>query len=425
MVWLEAVTFIAVVAGAGMWWWHRDGCSWEQMSAPRGRAVLAAHGVAFSLLVQRNVSWFSTGQANLVEWLVLASAAAVAVSALGASNERGFPSADRWYGYFLLALIPGAIVATEPGASITALARSATGLVAVAALHITAPGRANRLLARDWAQLVAVLAVVGNLVFALGRDADLPYASALIVPRLHPNDVGFVGVVLVAFSLLPIDSHDAKPGLSVGWLFVGWPLVIFGHYRIGLGGLILVIAGAWTTASRRVRAALIGGWVFTLLLSEVVFRRLRIVTRGGDSGIQVAGFRRPIWEAALEQATRAPFIGRGINSVAEHEIRPTLSVPIPWGQLRQVHNTWLDVIVSGGALAFVFWSGFVFYLVMAARRWLHKGLVVPVVILACAGLDSLVDPVDRLGWVWLLTMVIVGGMPASGLGVETHDAPQA
>lgn len=396
-------------------------------AAVRDSTQLAVAALGCAMLLQRTAVWPRTGVWNLPEWLALAVAAGASLVSLQRAAVAPIPIAVPGYLVLLVSFVPAIILqATEPIASVTLLTRCAVGLLVIFAVSRSmTTSDAIRLTERLLYAVVLVAAFERAVSFAMegaGTESAPWYVSrGESVLTLYASDVGIVGVYLVALALLKSRDSDRSRVVDAQ-IVLGWVLVLSQSHRAGLFSMTLVLLLAWRELPRSRRWALAAGWSAALLISQMVDRGLRIVSTDDAVGPSIGGTRRAMWQEVPGLVADSPVIGWGVQSGVEHQLRERWSFDRP-SQTRQVHNTWLDVLISGGVLSGLAFVAFVGALVWIARRAWQHGDRLPAGFLAVWGIESMVLGVERLGWAWLPMMLVL--CRTAGEQPEQPTAPES
>lgn len=402
---LEVAVFFAMLL-AGAAWIGRGIRSEAFPVAAVPVALLVASMAARATVRWGNVSLLRT----LPEVTLLAAAGFGALWTLSRHTRR--PSAEPAliafpalvaFGLFATLSIPGWIQATDTAGTATWWVRLVVALLVLggARIQLSIEER-HRVLASAalWLLIAVVVAVLAAPDTNIGTQTELPFFDVKSrLPAVNSRDLGWLGFGLAAWG---VAGPSRRRWL---WAAVGALVIVAAQHRVGILQLLMLAGLSLPALSVRVRAA-----VACVVVAGTAV--LAIPTPwspfyGGGSASNVLSSRRAMWREGINQWDQAPWFGRGMNSVVEHQIRPLLERD--YEQLRQLHNTWLDVLLGSGIVATA--ALIIAAAALASLVWKHPAGVarrLAMAVLLGAGLESLLGPsLDRGAWILLAVLLVV------------------
>ncbi|MGI9540293.1 MAG: O-antigen ligase family protein [Miltoncostaeaceae bacterium] len=341
--WLFAFRILIVLLGLGVVaYLLMDGRLVLPAGVPRPAALLGAW-LVWSLL---SIGWAGSPLAAL-RWsglLAMGIVLAVGIAVLCRERRRAI---------VLLAILGGVFAL----ACLVALAEIATGFTLPTS---RASGRLGAF---------GATSLFGNENnFAVYLALTLPFFAALpIVYRdVRIRAIGYVGAVLCLLFVMTTGSKSAL--LAVGLVLVGM-LVVIGFDRERRGRLVVggAVAGL---AALLVIPSVLGGGIVPLPESTVTkfdfnILRAQVETQSGSGGV-----RASLFDEGLALVDDSDYLGVGAGN-AETEVQALANFP----GVGNLHNWWLEVLVTGGVVAFVLYVAFYLLLLRgtlgAARRGVH------------------------------------------------------
>jgi hypothetical protein len=252
-----------------------------------------------------------------------------------------------------------------------------------------------------WCTFALVASVwLGVVLFpsrAIARLADMsipiPYNLEGVYPSLASNAVGFLGAMLMLWSLARMRSQHGgrlRPRTAYTMAAVGLVTLVFAQYRTGyvaaLCGsvLFLFIRRKWGLAG------LLAAAIVTLLIwkPSLITTAEPYVLRGQtvSQAHQLSG-RVGWWQAALPVWEESPLIGKGLLTATRFEIFSRLGDFTGAG----LHSTWIEALVGTGVIGLGFLG--LSFLITARRALVEavrpNGSAVAIVILVVIAVRSL------------------------------------
>lgn len=381
-------------------------------------AHLAIYAFGVSVVLQRVVSWDRGGAQRIPEWLLLGLAAGLALAVLSRRAESDrlrsptTPPLLVALAFYAMAVIPGALVASDTAGALTFSVRLAVGVLVIWTAHIALSVDERTDLLSGWLRwliLAFAVGVITNLSFGVAADSFLFQSN---LPKLIATAIGWIGFALASIMLL----HSPERPLTrrqIAWLVVGAALPIIGRHHAGVVALIATgllaaiparaatpapVAASGAQWRRRVGVGLAAVGTATLIIPSPLSPLF-----GGPNS---TGVRRQMWSVGIDHLSDSPFFGRGMNSVVNAELFAEMDIDWPAPEMRQIHNTWLDVALGAGAFGLLALLAVTALLAAGAIRAFRQGRTLPVALLIGALIGSIFGPsLDRPEWLWFVVMV--------------------
>lgn len=380
--------------------------SWRSTTFdPVQRAALVALAMAaLSTLVYRerttdSISGNPLDSAGLVRVAFLALAGLGALRVLREATGPRVPIPLRFFGLYVVTVLPGIVVAVQPGIVAFRFVELAVVFVVTMALSHVFRGGDVPIRFVVLATCLLCLMVGAGLVLSPGR-ALVPSRGGLVGFRLEgvfpsqsANTVGTFGVLLFAYGIVR----------SRRLMWVGLALVFAAQYRTGYIATIVVLAVYLAArkgpVGKVVLIACIGLAPHLMSNSSVQ----EVWTRG-QSQQEISGLnsRKLWWEESLKVASRSPIVGTGLSSGTRFEAL----AGIGRGETSTVHSTWVEAYTGTGVVGLAFLAmAFLTAFAQAIQLHRRRGDVLPLLLLTAIGVRSLTGTTIELASVVLLVFL--------------------
>ncbi|HLW60011.1 MAG TPA: O-antigen ligase family protein [bacterium] len=205
-----------------------------------------------------------------------------------------------------------------------------------------------------WALYGGLLLVVWAGVFVWPSVALEPTRGLLgisisgVVPLIPPNTVGRMGAVLGIVAMIRLARPTAHRGFYAVAFLLSLASLIFAQSRGPLAGFLLALVVILIAMRRwRVSMAIAAAALIVLLTPGLRDAAQQFVLRGQDAELfQSLSGRTTWWNYAWDRFQEHPLVGFGGFAGP----RFTVLANIGESETSTLHNTWLEVLLSTGAL---------------------------------------------------------------------------
>ncbi len=252
-----------------------------------------------------------------------------------------------------------------------------------------------------WCTFALVASVWLGVVFvpskAIVHLADMsipvPYNLEGVYPSFASNAVGFLGAMLMLWSLARMHSQYGgrlRPRTAYTMAVIGLVTLVFAQYRTGYVAalfamvLLLLVRRKWGLAG----LLAVGTAALLLWKPSLIAAAEPYVLRGQTvSQAQQLSGRVSWWQAALPVWKESPLIGRGLLTATRFEIFAPLGDTTGAG----LHSTWIEALVGTGVIGLGFLG--LSFLITVRRALVEAvrpdGWAVPIAVLAVIAIRSL------------------------------------
>jgi O-antigen ligase len=339
-------------------------------------AGLLAVEVPVLLMLLSNLVWRSRTSASLLNnpldaagqlrVVLVGIAGILAAAALLTSYNaaRQLITVPFWlYALYAVVVCAGVPLSVEPKLTAYRAAELITVMVvlmgAMAATGPAAMARIGRLLYWFTAVLLIVIWLEAVLLPSKGfqelADTSIPVGWNLagVYPSVAPNSVGFLGVVLAAWSLTAPPNWPSgrplRPAMARALVALGVASVLASQYRTGYVAMVAT-AMVWMLVGRRwLAAAFAAAAACAVLLwnPSLPGNAAPYVLRGQstEQAGQLSG-RVEWWQASIPVWQESPLLGRGLLTATRFEVFAKLGLD----KVAGVHSTWVEALVGTGLI---------------------------------------------------------------------------
>ncbi len=238
-------------------------------------------------------------------------------------------------------------------------------------------------------------------------DSVLPVQLRGALAQLSANDVGTIGLVLVAFGL-------GRRRINAGLVALGVALLLAAQYRTGYVALLALVVVTLVlrrhAAARVVLVAL--AVLLPLAVQSSVVEDVWLRDEASAASLSSLSGRTVWWAEAVDAAERAPLTGIGLSSGVRFEVLQARFN----GATSTIHSTWVEAYVGTGLLGVGLLAVAALLGVFAAwRRWSYDGNMLPALLMTLLLVKSITGSTFEIGGqlflLFLLTLAAADDRP--------------
>lgn len=272
-------------------------------------------------------------------------------------------------------------------------------------------------------ELGAVLA--GIVLFpdqaVAGADAFFPFQLQGHVPQLAANDVGTLGLIVVAFGL-------GRARVSAGLVALGVAVVLAAQYRTGYVALLaMVVVVLVFRAHAAARILLVALAVLLPVVAQTsVVEQAWLRDEASAASLTTLTGRTVWWGEAIDVADRSPVVGLGLSSGVRFEVLQARFN----GFTSTIHSTWVEAYVGTGLVGLLLLGAALGTAVVAAlRRVRWDGALLPITLVTLLAVKSITGSTFEIGGglllLFLLAVAAASDRPAKDLPPVTMAGRRA
>lgn len=260
------------------------------------------------------------------------------------------------------------------------------------------------------------------------RSPLLPWQLTGVAPALSSNSVGFLGVVLLVWSL-SLSPESTRIGwrptgiLRLTFAGLGLASLLAAQYRTGY--VALALAGIVHLVLRKRLVVAVTLCASSLLLVSFVSLPLsdlsQLLLRGESvEQAEVLSGRTEWWRMAIPVWKESPLLGKGLLTATRYEIL----LPNGFSETSTIHSTWLESLVGTGIVGttLLLMSFLITY--RRSYRWfIQSGDEIPILLLTMIAVRSPTgSTIETYGLICCLYVVLMFYL-ASRQSTSTEQAP--
>ena len=269
-----------------------------------------------------------------------------------------------------------------------------------------------------------VAAVVLNVLFLPDRSlievpgSILPAQVTLVYPQFSANEVGALGLIVLAFGL-------GRRQPSAGLVALGMSLVVLAQYRTGyvtvLVLVVLFLALRRQAAARVVLVVLL--LALPLFIQSSTFEDAWVRGESSQTVSTLTG-RTVWWGEGIDAASRSPIYGIGLASGVRYEVLEARFNAFT----STIHSTWVEAYVGTGLVGVSLLAAALVTGLAAAWRYARvRTDLVPLLLLAVLAVRSITSStIDIGGYPVMLFLIAVSVATPYGRRVhaEVEERPR-